>query len=479
MASIRKRSWSYKGQQKESWIVDYFDLGGKRRQKTFDLKKTAETYRKKLQHELHTGEHVSGGEEITVRDLVEQFIHHSEVRMANKAIGRTRHNAISSIFKCYVIPYFGPRKFNELTGRDIEDWANSLRMRGRKDGSGLAAQSLNHALSLMKMLEDFATKRGASKRRIMGDARKEIGSLQGDPIRTFTLEEVQQLLSAIPKSARGSSPRDHHLMLCYVRIAAFCGLRLGEINGLKPECVDFDKHLIRVRHSLTRVGELKGPKTKAGVRDVPMPTIVADALYEWLRRYYAPNKTGVFFTTRTGCPLHRIDINNRWRRLLRNAGLASGRSLHFHALRHFAASWMIEHQLPLPDVARVLGHAKFDMTLQIYAHPVHSLSHHQPIFDRMAGAVMEGVALPAPSARSRVLEARFGEDEERRNAIRKRLVVEGISHGRLCQATGLNQTALSRYLSGQARLPDQFAPVLQVFVNEGFDAMIGKTPVAA
>jgi len=34
--SIRKRTWtSPKGEQKEAWVVDYVDQGGKRRLKTF------------------------------------------------------------------------------------------------------------------------------------------------------------------------------------------------------------------------------------------------------------------------------------------------------------------------------------------------------------------------------------------------------------------------------------------------------------
>ena len=49
---------------------------------------------------------------------------------------------------------------------------------------------------------------------------------------------------------------------------------------------------------------------------------------------------------------------------LRAVGLLHAEQLHFHALRHFAASWMIENGLPLPEVASLLGHSKFDTTLQ-------------------------------------------------------------------------------------------------------------------
>jgi integrase len=57
--------------------------------------------------------------------------------------------------------------------------------------------------------------------------------------------------------------------------------------------------------------------------------------------------------------------------LLAHAGLIrKGDNLHFRALRHFAASCMIENGWPLMDVASLLGHSKFDMTLRVYAHPI-------------------------------------------------------------------------------------------------------------
>lgn len=73
-----------------------------------------------------------------------------------------------------------------------------------------------------------------------------------------------------------------------------------------------------------------------------------------------------------------------WRRLLKRAGLGDGASLHFHALRHFAASVMIQQGIPLPDVARLLGHESFDLTLEVHAHPTREMSYHSPAFNRIA-----------------------------------------------------------------------------------------------
>ncbi len=43
--SVRKRKWTTgKGVEKEAWIVDYVDQGGKRRIKTFDKKREADAF---------------------------------------------------------------------------------------------------------------------------------------------------------------------------------------------------------------------------------------------------------------------------------------------------------------------------------------------------------------------------------------------------------------------------------------------------
>ena len=42
--------------------------------------------------------------------------------------------------------------------------------------------------------------------------------------------------------------------------------------------------------------------------------------------------------------------------------------IHFHDLRHSAASWLIAQGVPITDVSQMLGHADPSITLRIYAH---------------------------------------------------------------------------------------------------------------
>ncbi len=87
--------------------------------------------------------------------------------------------------------------------------------------------------------------------------------------------------------------------------------------------------------------------------------------------------------------VHSSFHHAHWDKLLARAGLLDdGERFHFHALRHFAASWMIENGLSVMDVAALLGHAKFDMTLQTYAQSIIGGNHRHDAFDRMSRALI-------------------------------------------------------------------------------------------
>ena len=65
--SVRKRSWTTgQGLAKEDWVVDYVDVGGKRRLKTFARKKDAEKFSATARIEVGEGTHVADSASVTV-----------------------------------------------------------------------------------------------------------------------------------------------------------------------------------------------------------------------------------------------------------------------------------------------------------------------------------------------------------------------------------------------------------------------------
>ena len=163
------------------------------------------------------------------------------------------------------------------------------------------------------------------------------------------------------------------------------------LSRAQGRIANLEARIVRLRHSLTAWDELKGPKTQAGIRDVPLPLHVVALFREWLATFYRENERGLLFTGRhssRGASSSNFH-EKQWHPLLKRAGLHDADPFHFHALRHFAASWWIGNGMPLTDVAKLMGHSKVDMTMQVYAHSLSNNSIRSDMVDRMSRALIE------------------------------------------------------------------------------------------
>jgi integrase len=147
-------------------------------------------------------------------------------------------------------------------------------------------------------------------------------------------------------------------------MAAFTGLRQGELRALRWQHIDFAQAVVQVLGGLTR-GRHSSPKGKRR-RSVPPAPTAATALLE-LRA--ASRWTGaedhVFACPSTGKPNARTRIMERYREALKRAGLDEGFS--FHDLRHTFGTTMARAGVPVTTIQAWMGHADV-MTTSIYMH---------------------------------------------------------------------------------------------------------------
>ncbi len=153
-------------------------------------------------------------------------------------------------------------------------------------------------------------------------------------------------------------------------VAAGCGLRQGEVFGLRVRDVDFLRRRLHVQQQVKIVSarvELDRPKG-GKVRTVPLPDAVGEAIAAHLHGYPAGDD-GLVFTSREHKPINRNHFNRYvWRPALAKAGVEEGRGNGMHALRHFYASMLIDAGESVRAVADFLGHADPGFTLRVYAH---------------------------------------------------------------------------------------------------------------
>ena len=172
-------------------------------------------------------------------------------------------------------------------------------------------------------------------------------------IDVFSPEEVMALVRA------AADDQDAALFL----MAAFTGLRQGELVALRWRDVDFTGSLIRVNGSYKN-GQLTTPKS-GRARAVPLAPQVGAALARLSRRGAFVSDEDLVFVGLLGGYLDASALLRRYKVALRRAGL---RPLRFHDLRHTFGTTMIARA----DILRVkewMGHADVDTTMK-YLHYV-------------------------------------------------------------------------------------------------------------
>lgn len=180
----------------------------------------------------------------------------------------------------------------------------------------------------------------------------------------LTVEQMVALLDAPLKelaarqkeSGRASDPTVFHRDVAILECIYSCGLRVGELCGLRAGDIDFTGQLVRVRG--------KGRKE----RQVPIgePALTAIQGY-WSGLLEPPaGEQPVFLARARGFePVSPRVVQLRLKRYLAAAGLDP--HLTPHKLRHSYATHLLDAGADLRSVQELLGHAHL-VTTQVYTH---------------------------------------------------------------------------------------------------------------
>lgn len=161
------------------------------------------------------------------------------------------------------------------------------------------------------------------------------------------------------------------------RLAAWTGMRRGEVCGLAWRDVDLDAGTItvqRARVTVTRadVRESK-PKTATGRRQVDLDNETLAALRAWRDRQKAEREEwpgawpahGLVFTLEDGSALHPDYLSRGFHSLSKKAKTPE---IRLHDLRHTHASLLIADGVPVKVVSERLGHSTPAFTMTVYQH---------------------------------------------------------------------------------------------------------------
>ena len=265
-----------------------------------------------------------------------------------------------------IAPYFEKKK---ITLRDLE--ARHIQQFYTEKLKTVSANSVIHYHAVIYQSLKYAMKTDMVPQNVamkVDRPRKE----QYQP--TFLDADEMQELFKVVKGTRLELP---------VLVAAFYGLRRGEVLGLKWDAIDFQRGTLTIKRTVTEVRldgkteiiEQESAKTKSSLRTLPLVGSFKDYFME-VKQAQEVNKSvcgncynydydGYVFVDELGERMKPDYLTNYFPTYIQRHGI---RKMRFHDLRHSCASLLLANGVPLKQIEEWLGHSDFSTTANIYAH---------------------------------------------------------------------------------------------------------------
>jgi len=249
---------------------------------------------------------------------------------------RTEHD-YRRILDRLLLPEFGAMPLKDISPARVRSWYSRLDPATpvmRSHAYGLLRAILRTAVADDLIAANPCRIRGAGQARTAKE------------IRPATLAELEIIAGAMPARLR--------LM---VLLAAWCGLRFGELAELQRGDVDLAHGVLHVRRGVVRAGGqwIAGtPKSPAGVRNVTIPPHLMPLVHDHLIGHAGREPGALLFTNVAGGYLTPGGLYDWYYPARRAAGRPD---LRFHDLRHTGATLAAATGATIAELMRRLGHS--------------------------------------------------------------------------------------------------------------------------
>jgi len=297
--------------------------------KTFDTRKLAETWAKKLEVKLSDTDAIDNRKlsQVKIGLLISKYL--DEVDKI-KAIGRSRKFALQQMLK-YPISEI---RYQDFETQDVVDFC----IQRRNNGAGKATikADISHLRVVLEIAKPFWSIPVSTK--VIDEVSptlKRLKLIANSKVRTRrpAFSELLKLCRAFKK--RQNRPQNEIPILDIFLFAIASAMRQGEICRIEWSDVDFDKKTVIIR-------ERKDPKNKElNDQVVPLLGIAFDLLVKQPR------------IDKRVFPYNSRSVSSA---MTRTAKKAEIKDLRFHDMRHEGISSMFERGYGIQEVAIVSGH---------------------------------------------------------------------------------------------------------------------------
>lgn len=256
------------------------------------------------------------------------------------------------VVRVHLNPTFGKTRIQKITTRDVDKFRTAKAAETRKDGTPYSARRVNKCLSVLGAIFRYAVDKKYLRESPVNGIKKL--KVETEEMRYLTPGEIRRLLDA-------SSPTLYPI----VYAAVWTGLRQGELFGLKWSDVDLVNRKLTVRRAYHPQYGFTTPKSKLSRRKVDLSNGLVEVLTEH-RAKTAGVADDLVFRNKAGNPVDYHLVTRRdFHDALDGAGLEH---LRWHDLRHTYAALLIDQDVNVKRIQRLMGHADIGTTLNTYGH---------------------------------------------------------------------------------------------------------------
>ena len=274
------------------------------------------------------------------RDRVEKTLEPSTFAGYRKAIDN------------FLVPWCGDKQISALKPSDIRDWVGlqSVRLKTIRNRLLPLRAVLDEAVADELIQVNPLDKVNLAK---LVPADKRDSEFEPEP---YTVAELVTVLCNI---------EDPHDRLVF-QFWAFTGVRTGELVGLRWPRVDLGANGVHIRETTTERKDKARPKTKSGVRFIPLLPVARQAL-DGMRALTELTGDRVFVNPRSTRKDKAWDdkrLAQVWRRAHKGTGIKYRNP---YQLRHTFASQLLSQGENPAYIAKLLGHKTIEMVQRTYA----------------------------------------------------------------------------------------------------------------
>jgi integrase len=266
---------------------------------------------------------------------------YAEQWLDGRDLKRRSHQKYRGLLDVHILPDLGEHPLHTINREAVREWWAALDTgpAAKADAYNLLRGILNSAVDDELIAANPCRIKSAGVKR------------RSKVIRVATLDELETIVENMPDQLRA-----------LVLLAAWCGLRFGELAGLTRADLDVKARTVRVTVGVGREGgELftDTPKSAAGVRTVHIPPHILPPLRRHLRDHVGPHSGALLFANREGSWLAHSTMDKALKRAVKKAGRPD---LTLHDLRHTGATLAGRVGATGAELQARLGHSTAAMT---------------------------------------------------------------------------------------------------------------------